>query len=353
MTIRTWPIAVVLIFGMAGAAAQPAPAPTKLVVGTHEIAPFVIKNADGSWSGISIDLWKQVAEATGLAYEIRELPIDVLVSGHPSADVVVSLNITEKNEESYDLTHAFFHTGLGIATRKAGGDSVWSTLAKLATARALLALTGLIALLLGAGVLMWLIERRQNPDEFGGRDGWLQGLFWSVEAVIGYGDPTHKTRGGRVLGILWAFFGILLVAGVTAHLASSMTLDRLEGKVGGPDDLPKVRVGAVKPSSGFRYLERRGIVPAHVYPDVEQALAGLAAGELDAVVFEAPILRYQQRRAFADRVVVLPGTFDNHGYGFGLTAGSPHRELIDRAVLRISGSDAFRGLLTTYLGDDG
>jgi polar amino acid transport system substrate-binding protein len=107
-------------------------------------------------------------------------PIDVLVSGQGQVDVVASLNINESNEVHYDLTHAFFHTGLGIATRKAGGDSVWSTLAQLATGRALLALAGLIALLLGAGVLMWLIERQQNPDEFGGRDGWLQGLFCSV-----------------------------------------------------------------------------------------------------------------------------------------------------------------------------
>ena len=42
-------------------AALPAAPTGKLVVGTIPVAPFIIKNDDGSWGGISMDLWKEVA----------------------------------------------------------------------------------------------------------------------------------------------------------------------------------------------------------------------------------------------------------------------------------------------------
>jgi polar amino acid transport system substrate-binding protein len=52
----------------AGASAAPA----KLVVGTMRIPPFVLRSDDGHWSGLSIDLWKQVAAEMRVPFEYRE-----------------------------------------------------------------------------------------------------------------------------------------------------------------------------------------------------------------------------------------------------------------------------------------
>src|SRR5215472_3076991 len=105
-------LALVLISLSPGStrAAQP-----PLVVGTHPVPPFVIKGDDGSWSGISIDLWRRVAEKEGLPYEIREYPVEGLLKPDPAIDVVVLLNVTSKAESVMDLTHAFYSTGLTIA----------------------------------------------------------------------------------------------------------------------------------------------------------------------------------------------------------------------------------------------
>ncbi len=43
-----------------------------LMVGTRERPPFVIKNDDGTWAGIAIDLWRSIAGQLGVAYELRE-----------------------------------------------------------------------------------------------------------------------------------------------------------------------------------------------------------------------------------------------------------------------------------------
>jgi len=47
----------------------------KLVVGVlpgdGAFAPFVMKSSDGTWGGIAVDLWKEVARRLKLDYELR------------------------------------------------------------------------------------------------------------------------------------------------------------------------------------------------------------------------------------------------------------------------------------------
>jgi ABC-type amino acid transport substrate-binding protein len=52
-----------------------------LIVGTKTAEPFVIKEDDGTFSGISIELWQQIAEEMGLQYEFRETDLAGLING--------------------------------------------------------------------------------------------------------------------------------------------------------------------------------------------------------------------------------------------------------------------------------
>src|SRR5947209_5413579 len=45
-----------------------------VVVGVKEAPPFSMKAADGTWSGVSIDLWKVVAADLHLQYRFAEEP---------------------------------------------------------------------------------------------------------------------------------------------------------------------------------------------------------------------------------------------------------------------------------------
>src|ERR1700730_7847698 len=58
------------------AQSQTPPAPAKLVVGTMRVPPFVLRSDDGRWSGLSIDLWKQIAAEMNVPYEFREFDYD-------------------------------------------------------------------------------------------------------------------------------------------------------------------------------------------------------------------------------------------------------------------------------------
>jgi ABC-type amino acid transport substrate-binding protein len=51
--------------------------PAKIVVGTMRVPPFVVRSDDGEWSGLSIDLWKEIAAELKLPYEFRAYDYDL------------------------------------------------------------------------------------------------------------------------------------------------------------------------------------------------------------------------------------------------------------------------------------
>ncbi|HEV7554914.1 MAG TPA: transporter substrate-binding domain-containing protein [Kofleriaceae bacterium] len=334
--------------------ALPATPTAKLVVGTIPVAPFIIKNDDGSWGGISMDLWKEVARRLKLDYEIRELvPADLGDDAKVAAlDVFVSLNVTAEREAQLDLTHAFYSTGLAIAVSPKPDDGVGATFKQIFTAKFGKLMLALLAMLAAVGGVIWLAERRRN-EQFGGSaaHGIGAGLWWSAVTMttVGYGDKAPVTLFGRILGLVWMFAAIIIIASFTAQISSALTVSSLESNISGPKDLPRVRVGTVKPSQGAVYLDKHHITYTG-YASAGDAVDALGKGDLDAIVYEAPILRYAANSRPDAGVTVLDGTFDNHGYALALKQGSPLREAINLALLQYTTTDDWAAVIQRYLG---
>ncbi len=105
------------------------PAQRELVVGTKEAAPFAMKNADGTWTGISIDLWRRIADEKKIRYRLVETEtVPQLIEGVAAGkfDVAVAaLTVTAAREEILDFSAPFYTTGLGIAVAS-GGLANWA-----------------------------------------------------------------------------------------------------------------------------------------------------------------------------------------------------------------------------------
>jgi ABC-type amino acid transport substrate-binding protein len=68
-------VATALLWGTRQA--QPANPPIsdkELIVATKEAPPFVMKRLDGTLHGISIDLWRRIADRLHLRYRFSEQP---------------------------------------------------------------------------------------------------------------------------------------------------------------------------------------------------------------------------------------------------------------------------------------
>ena len=164
-----------------------------------------------------------------------------------------------------------------------------------------------------------------------------------------FATPPPITVGGRVLGLAWMFPAIIITSFFTASITSTLTVDRLESAIKGPEDLPRLRVATVGGSTSAAYLDRHRVA----YRAVATVLDGeqlVASGDVDAMVYDAPILQYVAKTELGGRVVVLPNVFERQDYGFALPDGSPLRQPINRALLEELGRDDWRALLARYLG---
>ena len=328
-----------------------------LIVGTKEAPPFSMKASDGTWRGISIDLWNSIASELNLPFEFRELDLTGLLEGLANSTVdvaVAALTITPEREKAFDFTHPFYTTGLGIAVG-AKEENAWLAVVKKFFSMAFLkVVTALSALLLGAGVLVWWFERRRNPQQFGGGTvkGIGSGFWWSAVTMttVGYGDKAPVTVGGRVIALIWMFTGIIIISSITAAITSALTVTQLESEVRGPEDLSNVVVGTIAESSSAVYLEEHRIS----YDEYDTAVEGLQAVSedmTDALVYDAPLLRYLVNQDFRREVQVLPGTFQRQDYGIALPAGSVLREPINQILLQKIREPAWQNVLYRYLGE--
>ncbi len=327
-----------------------------LLVGTKEAPPFAMKEADGTWSGISIELWRRIAAEAGYQYRFREYDLKGLVEAveHGEVDLAVAaLTVTAEREARFDFTHPFHTTGFGIAVlpEQKGG---WLSLVDRFFSAAFLKTLGALALLLGAvGLLVWFFEHRKNPEQFGGTalHGIGSGFWWSAVTMttVGYGDKTPRTLGGRLVGLAWMFMAIIVISSFTAAITSSLTVDRLESRVKGPGDLLRVRTGGVTFSTAALHLQEKHIA-FHEFTTPLEGLEAVAAGRIDALVHDAPILRYLAKHTMKNSVSVLPQLFERQDYAFALPQGSGLREPLNQAIIEAIGSADHQELLFHYLG---
>ncbi|MXO66651.1 transporter substrate-binding domain-containing protein [Altererythrobacter endophyticus] len=325
-----------------------------MVVATREAPPFAMKNEDGEWHGLAIELWRNIAEGKGYDYRFVESDlagmIDGLQDGRYDASVG-ALTITAEREELVDFTHPFYATGFGIVTRKSspGWLNLFNNFFTLGFLKAVLALSALLMLV---GVLFWLAERKHNTEEFPeGARGIGSGFWFSAVTMttVGYGDKAPRSTAGKILALIWMFAAIIIISTFTGMIASSLTAGQISGAISGPDELDSVKVGSIEKSASDEWLSDQGVGFSH-YPDVAAGLEAVDAGELDAFVYDAPLLRYSVKQMQLGNLRMLPGSFGRQDYGIALPAGSALREPIDIALLREIESRSWRDDLQKMLG---
>ena len=348
-------VAAVLFFSFP-VMGQDQKAPKTYVIATKHAPPFSMKDANGEWSGISIDLWREIADELGLKYEFREVSLKKMLEGLEKGEydaAVAALTITAKREEKMDFSHPFHSSGLGIAVASDAKSSFFSLLLPLFSKGFLKALLMLALVLFVTGLAVWFFERKKNVEQFGtGRSkGIFDSFWWSATTMttVGYGDRAPSTLGGKTLGLIWMFTSVIIVSSFTAAIASSLTAARIETMVQGEQDLNRVKVATVENSTSEAYLNSIFIRKMATYPNIEEAMKALAKGECDAVVYDSPIIKYLLKEQWADRLTVLPRNILRQDYGIGLPSKSELREPINQALLERVQTKEWEDGLSKYM----
>jgi len=333
-----------------------APPSRTLIVGTKEAPPFAMKNPQGIWTGISIDLWHKIAKDLNIAYKFQEMDLRGLLDevANGSLDAAVSaLTVTTEREKLLDFSHPYYVTGLGIAVASTSKSPWLAVLKRFFSLKFLAIVVSLTVLLLALGSLVWWFEHKRNPQQFGGKlsEGIGSGFWWSAVTMttVGYGDKAPVTAGGRLVAFIWMFGAIILISSFTAAITSTLTVTKLASPVHGPGDLPSVIVGTVANTTSESYL-RDHRISFRTYKTAPEGLLALIDNRIEAFVYDKPILRYLVNKSFKGAIEVLDATFERQDYGIALAQGNPLRESINRVLLAKIRVTEWQDTLYKYLG---
>ena len=315
-----------------------------IVVAVRVAPPFVIEAPetaqDRPYGGVAIELFEEIAESEGWRYRYEATSLPELIDGLADGRYQVglgALTVNAEREQRIDFSHPILSTGLVAAIRTddvAGWQSVVTALSTPAFTR----LAGLmVALMLSVGGLIWLAERRRNPAQFGGKaiEGVGSGFWFAAVTLttVGYGDKAPVTLPGRMLSLLWMMAGLVLASVFTATVTSALTVGQLSQRIERIEDLADKRLLAIADTTSSAWVERRGWA-ARAMPEVQTALATLAAGEADALVYDEPLLRWHLEQGHAGSLRILPLILERQDYALALAPGDPRREAINRGLLQ-------------------
>lgn len=350
--------ALVGLLGTPRAAAQTsvAGADHVMIVGTKVAPPFAIKSDDGSWSGISVELWRRIAADLHLRYRFQEVSLDELISGtaaHRLDAAIAAITVTATRAESVDFTQPYYATGLGITVRRVSVFNWLNLTESLFSFSLLKMLLLLVAAAILMGFVVWLVERR-HTEHFGGglRQGLGSSMMWSARILTqAMPEKGPTTLPGRIIAVIWLAVAVTSIAVFTASLTTYFTTQQLEGYVRGAQDLHSVRVGAVVGTSAVEYLKDQRIA-FRTFPNAEAGLRAVKEGYVDAFVYDKPLMSWLVQGHYADSLQVLDAVFDQQNYAIALSLGSPLRVPLERAMLRILATQWWRDTTSGYLGND-
>jgi ABC-type amino acid transport substrate-binding protein len=313
------------------------------------ITPFVIKQGT-EWSGFSIDLWNTLAQSLGVETTWVEVAtvndqLQAVKDGRADA-AIAAITITREREEVVDFSQPYFDSGLQILVRARGGnlavdllDSIpWPTLG---------ALLGVFAAIMFVMAnVLWLVERRSSKHF---DRGYFRGIgegLWGAALIIATGEHGDR-HGEKIVKRLIVFFmwlvGVVLIAQLTATISSTQTVDRLHSTIRGPSDLPGRTVATVAGTFAADYLTEHRLDFVKV-ASVEEGAALVAAGKVQAMVFDAPTLQYVTATRGNGALMVVGPIFAPEKYGIAVGYGSPLRKRINKALLQMYEDGRYRTL---------
>ena len=298
--------------------------------------PFIVKD-NGQLKGISIWLWEKIAISLDIEYEFVEMAFKDNLKSVQSGTADLSINpltVTSERSKKMHFTIPFYASNSTVAVQQTtSAQRFFQFLGSIFSLNFIRAMIGLVLIISFFGIVLWMFERKKNPDAF--RPGWKgiwDGIWWSVVTMttVGYGDKTPKSNGGKMVALVWMFSGLLFISGLTASVASTLTINQLSWSSESINDFKNRKSGTINSSATEDYLHNHFFKKIKPYVDLSEGLNGLVEGEIESFLYDEPILKYRlSNEAAFETLEILPIKFDLQFYAF---AFSNHHDALNKAV---------------------
>ncbi len=356
--VQVLPLILLWLAPLPSLANEPTVKSPPIIVGTIERPPFSTQQANGEWTGFSLELLKTISQRTGITYTLEKETsfADMLnkVKMGSTQMAVANISVTSSREASMDFSQPIYITGLQILTsadyQKINyWDIIWES-------GIILFLCGALLVLLIVAHLMWFFERGEDAKHDYFRDEYFGGIwdaFWWAFVICTMGGfekerPEHVI--GRIIAVFWILASLFFISTLTAKIASSLTVAELSGGINHYNDLRGKKVGAPKGTTISDFLDKENIRYIE-YDDFSQSLADLEQKKLDAIVGDAAVSRYYAQNQGQGKVTIAGDVFSKSNIAFAFSEDSPFFEPINAALITMQEDGSFDQLKQKYFGE--
>lgn len=312
----------------------------KLRVGLAGAPPFVIMEEEKP-KGISLDIWREVAEAEDLDYELIphtgvRAGIEAVKAGE--LDILIGpISITATRLEEVRFTQPYFTADIGLLVANES-PTVWSRIKPFFRVVVFSSIGVLFLSIFFVGNLIWLAEHKHNPEQF--PKSYLRGIehgMWFAfvtMTTVGYGDKAPVTTIGRMITSIWMMVTMVTISSLTAGLATAFTLSfsRQTSEIfQHPLDIEGKQITVISGTTGQTWAENYQ-ARLVLSDNFNQAIERLLSGQAQGFIFDVPALKYYLYQNPRLSLKLASVSFASEKYGFVLPLDS---EIVQRLNIQL------------------
>ncbi len=318
--------------------------------------------ADGTWHGIAISLWEQIAELNHWQYEFvpvsenTEHVINELM--HHQYDVVIGgTTVTYARIQKVDFSRTFLINKMLIFEKGIATDHFLSTLWFVFSKVFNYIFLGAAILFVLTAHFLWIYERETNAPDL--NKGYIKSIayaMWYLLMLLAGGFLVDKPNAAvtRALVLLVLIASIVFSALVSAAFTSSLTLSLSQSqneKSYSTQDIRGKRYASVEGYYSTEMVKKLG-GEVVLFSNLPEALnAMLKNRDIDGVAGNAIILdNYLKKNpALSKKFPLYPIVLANDEFAFAFPKHSPYRNPTDYALIKLQDNGQVAQICAQYV----
>ncbi|MEL4896297.1 transporter substrate-binding domain-containing protein [Crocosphaera sp. Alani8] len=321
------------------------------------ILPETLSNGKNRLTGISVEIWDELATTLNLDYELiyndsvnqtleklANQQIDIAIGG---------ITVTEKNIRRFDFTQPVHEDKISILV-PLQSPTLW-TIIQPFFGWAFLSSIILIGLCLFiVGNLLWLAEHRHNSEQFPKNyvKGVTEGVWCALTtfSTVGYGDRYPVTNFGRLIAGSWMLISLAAVTTLTAGIATTLALAfsaQPYQNLQSSSDLKGVRLVTISGSKAVQwgqYYQARIVEIDSLSEGINQ----LKSNQVDGVLYSRLALEYYLYKNPQAPYRVVDFDIGTQNYSIALNQDNPLTEKLNQQIVSIDIQLRFQEVKETW-----